>query len=372
LSGGLSGGLLDADHDGLAAQGPIRRGEADAAIVLERMYRRRFTGRIVFRQGDACKEILFDTGRPVFASSNLAHDRMGELLHREGKITTAQYGRVQAVVVESGRRMGEVLIDMGWLKRRELLPVVRRHIEDIVYSLFAWDDGEYAITEGDFAASERIRIARHPAAMVLEGVRRKFDLETLEALLGSPDSIVEIVDDRKLKTVMSVADLSTAERRVMAGFDGERSVAQVHSSASHGSASMDLVDVYQLAWGLVAWGAAQPLRRDGEGKRAAAEEPALIGETDLAIDRQRVLAKYALVMEADYFALLGVRRDATGFEVKRAYEVARRDYAGESFPPEVRAELSAELTEIGEVLQEAYLVLQSDPLRSQYLENLCD
>ena len=70
---------------------------------------------------------------------------MGELLVREGKITAAQYERCQAVVAESGRRMGEILVDFGYLKRRELLPAVRRHVEDIVYSLFGWDRGTYHI-----------------------------------------------------------------------------------------------------------------------------------------------------------------------------------------------------------------------------------
>jgi hypothetical protein len=257
--------------------------------------------------------------------------------------------------------MGEVLIEMGWLKRRELLPVVRRHIEDLVYSLFAWDSGRYAVAEGEFAAAERIRISRHPAAMILEGVRRKFDGETLEALLGSPESIIEIVDERKLKAVVSVADLNSAERKVIASFDGERSLLDVHRNTS-----VDLVEVYQLGYGLVVWGAAQSLRRGDEGQTLVPEEPALVGETDLAIDRQRVLAKYALVIEADYFSLLGVRRDATSFEIKRAFESARRDYAGEGFPPEVRGELSTEIAEIAEVLEEAYRV------RTSYLSNLCD
>ena len=85
--------------------------------------------------------MYFDQGRPVFASSNEPRDRMGELLVREGKITASQYERCQTVVAESGRRMGEILVDFGYLKRRELLPAVRRHVEDIVYSLFGWDRG---------------------------------------------------------------------------------------------------------------------------------------------------------------------------------------------------------------------------------------
>ncbi|MCG8419908.1 MAG: DUF4388 domain-containing protein [Proteobacteria bacterium] len=343
----------------------ICRGENDAALLTERMFRQRFTGRIEFYRDGMQKDILFDSGRPVFATSSLAEDRMGEQLFREGKITSEQHRQVRELVAKSGRRMGEVLIEAGWLKRRELLPVVRRHIEDVLYSLFAWDSGQYRIVEGDFAAAERIRISRHPAAMILEGVRRKYNRDSLTALVGSRDTVIEITDDRQLKTVMSVADLTAAERKAIASFDGERSLADIHAASS-----LELVEVYQLAYGLIVWNAAQPLRRGEVSAARAPDQPTLVGATDLAIDRQRVLAKYSLVEESDYFTLLGVRRDATSFEIRRAYEAARRDYASEGFPPEVRRELGLQISEINDLLEEAYQVLRDDALRSAYLANL--
>ena len=359
--------VIVAAGEDLDTDGPLRRGESDAALLIEHMYRQRFTGKVILSKGDAEKEIIFDKGRLVFATSNLSHDRMGEQLFREGKITEGQLEQVRDIVKKSGRRMGEVLIEKGWLKRRELLPVVRRHIEDLVYSLFAWDEGRYRVEPGEFAAGERIRISRHPAAMILEGIRRKYDTDSLQALMGGPESIVEIVDDRKLKSVMSVADLSSAERKVLTRFDGERSMTRVQKDTG-----VQLTDVYQLAYGLVVWGAAQSLRRGADGRPMTTEEPALVGETDLAIDRRRVEAKYSLVLESDYFTLLGVRRDATSFEVKRAYESARRDFAKEGFPVEIRGELSERIDEINEVLEEAYLILRDDALRSSYLTHLRD
>jgi hypothetical protein len=157
---------------GTAEAGEIQRGVSDAAALIARMFGADFTGRILFRRATIEKVIHVEAGRPVFASSSLAHDRMGELLLREGKITAEQYARCRDLVRDTGRRMGEILVERGFLKRRELLPAVRRHVEDIIYSLFAWDHGEYRIVAGDGAASERIRLSRHPAAMVLEGVRR--------------------------------------------------------------------------------------------------------------------------------------------------------------------------------------------------------
>jgi len=351
-----------------AESGEIVRGTADAPVLIARMFVGEFTGKVVFRRrfdADevAEKVIFFDGGRPVFASSNLHADRMGELLYREGKITAEQYARCRDLVLESGRRMGEILVDRGFLKRRELLPAVRRHVEDIIYSLFAWDAGEYRIVAGDGAQSERIRLSRHPAAMVLEGVRRKIDQATLERLLGPATTVVEVADRDKAGTVISVADLSADERAALTGMDGSADLAHVVRTSG-----ATLLGVYQLAWALTLLGVATIRRRGGEDDEA----PALVGETDLVIDRERVRARHRLVIDADYFALLGVRRDATGFEIRRAYESSCRDFDAESFPPELRTELAVELAEIGSVLEEAYRVLRDDRLRWQYLAHLAE
>ena len=341
--------------------GALRRGPADAPALIARMFAASFTGRVVFRADAAEKVIHFEGGRPVFASSNLVHDRMGELLVREGKISREQHDRCQDLVRDTGRRMGELLVDRGYLKRRELLPAVRRHVEDIIYSLFAWERGDYRVMAGDGATAERIRLSRHPAAMVLEGVRRKLDHATLERLVGPPTAVFEIGDRDKLTAILAAADVGPDERAALAALDGS-----VELGAAARAAGLPLGSLYPLVWSLTLLGLASPRRRgDDDG-----EAPALVGESDLAIDRERVKARAALVADADYFALLGVRRDATGFEIRRAYEAARRDFAADGFPPELRRELADELDDIAAALDEAYRVLRDDALRATYRDHL--
>jgi len=348
---------------GLPDSGEIVRGVSDAALVLAKVFAASLTGRVGFRRGDVEKVVYFDQGRPVFASSNEPGDRMGELLVREGKITAAQYERCQAHVAQSGRRMGEILVDFGYLKRRELLPAVRRHVEDIVYSLFGWDRGHYHITHDDAASSERIRMSRHPASLILEGIRRKLDRTMLERLVGPATTVIEVPDRERLGGIVNTNDLATEERAALAAFDGQADLAQVARVAT-----VDVADVLPLAWGLCVLGLATARRAEAEVE----ESTALVGETDLAIDRERVRARWSLVTEADYFALLGVRRDATTFEIRRAYQAARRDFAADCFPGDLRRELARELEDIADVLDEAFRVLRDDRLRLTYLSNLVE
>lgn len=349
---------------GLPDSGEIVRGVSDAAMLLAKMFAGAVTGRVLFRHENAETIVFFDQGRPVFASSSEPRDRMGGLLVREGKITASQYDRCQAIVAESGRRMGEILVDFGYLKRRELLPAVRRHVEDIVYSLFGWDRGHYQITTDPQPSAERIRLSRHPASLVLEGIRRKFDRLSLERLVGPPSTVIEVRDRERLGGIINMGDLSVEERGALAAFDGQADLATVARIGG-----VDVADVLPLAWGLCVLGLASARRTDTE---IPDESTALVGETDLAIDRERVRARWQLVTEADYFALLGVRRDATGFEIRRAYQAARRDFAADGFPSDLRRELAQELDDIANVLDEAFRVLRDDRLRITYLSNLIE
>jgi hypothetical protein len=260
--------------------------------------------------------------------------------------------------------MGEILVDFGYLKRRELLPAVRRHVEDIVYSLFGWTGGHYRITIDPQPSAERIRLSRHPAALVLEGIRRKLDRTSLEKLVGPPSTVIEVADRERLGAVINTGDLAPEERAALSAIDGQADLATVARSAG-----IDITDILPLAWGLVVLGLGSARRTDTE---VPDESTALVGETDLAIDRERVRARWQLVTEADYFALLGVRRDATTFEIRRAYQAARRDFAVDSFPTDLRRELAQELDDIANVLDEAFRVLRDDRLRRTYLSNLYD
>jgi hypothetical protein len=243
------------------------------------------------------------------------------------------------------------------------LPAVRRHVEDIVYSMFGWDRGHYLISVDPTASVERIRMSRHPAALILEGIRRKLDRSTLERLVGPASTVIEVRDKTRLGGIINTADLAQEERAALAAFDAQADLVAVARTAG-----VDTADILPLAWGLVALGLAVARRADQELE----ESTALVGETDLAIDRERVRARWELVTEADYFALLGVRRDATGFEIRRAYQSARRDFASDCFPVDLRRELARELDDIATVLDEAFRVLRDDRLRVTYLSNLLD
>jgi hypothetical protein len=91
---------------------------------------------------------------------------------------------------------------------------------------------------------------------------------------------------------------------------------------------------------------------------------------DAALDaeaiRERVRARAQIVDDGDYFAVLGVPRDATGYEVRRAFLELRRAFdPSRMLTPEV-ADLAAEVRKITMVLEEAYEILKDTTRRDRY------
>jgi hypothetical protein len=82
--------------------------------------------------------------------------------------------------------------------------------------------------------------------------------------------------------------------------------------------------------------------------------------------RQRVRARLALVEDGDYFALLGIARSATGYEIRRAYVELRRSFEPGRVLTAATADLADDVRLVAEVLDEAYDILREPHRRERY------
>jgi hypothetical protein len=95
-------------------------------------------------------------------------------------------------------------------------------------------------------------------------------------------------------------------------------------------------------------------------------------EEAFRFDLARVSEKYGQALGGDYFQVLGLRRDATAYEVREAYDRLSRDFHPERFVGLDDAALLGRLQEIGRALAEAADVLADDSVREAYARHLAD
>jgi hypothetical protein len=82
--------------------------------------------------------------------------------------------------------------------------------------------------------------------------------------------------------------------------------------------------------------------------------------------RAKIEARRALVEDGDYFALLGVPRAATGYDIRRSYVELRRQFDPSEVLRQNTLDLQEDLDTILEVLDEAYEILRDQQRRERY------
>jgi len=350
----------------------------DFPSLLARMYLSRLSGRLTLRAGVVRKHILFDEGHPVLAASSRVEDRFRELLVRDGRLTAARAAALGDEAASLGQRLGLLLVERGLLPVSELASLVRRHYEELLFSLFTWQRGAWTLAADKSLAAEpeKVRLSQHPSALILTGVRRDYGAPRALAGLGGAQAVLRLRPSAGLGDLLEKMELDEQERRAVVLFDGWRDLSAVAAAAA-----LSLDTVATLAWTLTLLErleAAPPAAADAapdsehgptDGEKQTIEgDPAV--DRDPVIDRALVQARHALVMNGDYFQVLGVSRDATADEIRRAHDALVASVDPATLHPAVAADLRAELDEIRAVLDEARGLLENDRIRQQYRAHL--
>ncbi len=114
--------------------------------------------------------IYFNEGRIIFASSTDPDVGLAETLLRTGELNLAQYNSVMDRMVAT-RRIGAVLIELGYLKPEELSRAVDRQASAIVINAMRYRSGSYTIEFTSNFPDEIITLQLTTDRLVLDGVR---------------------------------------------------------------------------------------------------------------------------------------------------------------------------------------------------------
>lgn len=336
----------------------LRTGElddVDAPLLLGRLFCDGATGRLVVGQGTVERTIYFEAGRPVFAASNASEDRLIEMFSRNGRLTPAQRQAALKAAEQSPRKMGALLVDLGVLEAPELLATIRQHYEELVLALFALDAGWWRFEPGLMANPAQIRLLRHPAALLREGLRRHPSKRLWERL-GSRNNVFAIDLSGRAADIVADATSNAQERRVPLLFDGIRSVDEIiRLSGMPEAAASELVFVLWV-FGLL--------------RASAGAERGKVSHADRDLERDRLLTRHGIALEGDYFEVLGVARHASPDEIRRAYELVCEELAPASSGSDPWRTLAREIHTVRESVEEAMRVLGDPALKARYEAHL--
>ena len=193
----------------------------------------RKSGTLKFDQGKITKQVYFKKGMIVCSKSNDPREYLGQVLLHYGKVDELQLKVAREIQRTSGgKKLGEVLVEQGFLTENEVLEILKTRTLDAIYDLFVWTDGDFEFFDEELLPDDVLSIEVEPTNVIMEGIYRLDELARYHTLVPSDRSVLELNAGWT-----SSLKLGKEFRQVLYFVEKKMSVAEIcyhmHASAFH-------------------------------------------------------------------------------------------------------------------------------------------
>lgn len=256
----------------MALVGNIRDfGLSDFLYLVDRGYK---TGGLHLSYNQETALLFFEKGKLVHAARS-THDEQSDLLVRLGILNGDQLAQARQSLQSrgNGATLTQVLIDESLVKSDQLQGSLQSHIEESVYGLFGWPEGEFRFEQNQRPPADSPTVPTPISVdhLIMEGVRRIDEWGRIKDRIPSTDMIVKFIDQpgEKAKGVK----LAPEEWRVFARINGKDSLAEIATKTS-----LSEFDVCRIVYGFLTAGLVDVMKKPrpvpaGAARGAQAELP---------------------------------------------------------------------------------------------------
>ncbi|MCL2777416.1 MAG: hypothetical protein FWD73_05380 [Polyangiaceae bacterium] len=316
------------------------------------------SGSLCFEHNGVVRRVVLRDGDLVTASSDGKHESLVHFLAARGQLPREPIDELTSRLPPYGRHAGAALVAHGWISRDELWVVLRAHAEWIASVILGLPGGRAAF-EVEPPAPIRAELSvfgtsKGPGVFV-ELVRRAVSSDEALEALGSESS--RIADGLRAE-MLAKCNIGDLELELL--------------SQAHGKTVGDLLartadgEIVSIVYALSLLGVLEIVHAPDSARRGRRQESASDAVLDEQAVRARVRARLELVDEGDYFAVLGIMRSATSYEVRRAFLELRRAFEPSRILTPRLHDLDSDVRKITLVLEEAYEILKDAGRRERY------
>jgi hypothetical protein len=239
--------------------------ERAVPAVLRPLHLEKKTGPLRVARGRIGKTLYLSEGRLIFATSTDADDRLGEMLLRKGLIS---YRVLEESVraIKAGKRQGTLLVEKGAIKAKDLVDGVTEQVQEIIYSVFQWEEGSFEFQEGDLPSREVIVLRMSTADLIMEGIRRIQSWRRIQRGVGGLGQQYCLAPDTG--STFGDVSLRKEEMDLVAALDGTMSLEEICAAARQPD-----FQVCRTVWGLWAAGLLDRVPEDAQALRTENTEP---------------------------------------------------------------------------------------------------
>jgi hypothetical protein len=206
---------------GFPLKGTLRR--SPFPKLVRQLARTKSTGSLYLLNGKTKKVVFFSQGEPISVRSNVTAECLGQILAREGLITQAQCDQTLESIRRTGKKQGELLVEMGILSEGNLRYGLEAQLRHKLYDVFSWDDGRYQYkpdVEGD---DYGLRFSNHVQGMIINALLETTDeAHANRSLEGFAERFPVIDPEQEVKL-----EVAPEEDYFLSCLDGSKSIAEL-------------------------------------------------------------------------------------------------------------------------------------------------
>jgi hypothetical protein len=189
--------------------------------ILTSLLRHGIQGVLEATQRTTTVRVYVQRGVVVHATSSDLKDSLGYFLLEGGRIDEEQFEVTMAArAASSSARYGAVLVERSVLSPIEVQNAIRDQIENVLWGLFAWEEGTVTFQVAAPHVDAAVRIALPLRHVILEGIRRTPNAKGLVARLGKKHTV--FTPTFQTEELIEVG-LDAQEYRLLTMVDGRRS-----------------------------------------------------------------------------------------------------------------------------------------------------
>ncbi len=333
---------------------------SDIFLSLQRSEK---TGILEMKNGPILKKICIKNGDMIFATSNQEEDRLGEVLAKAGKLTLEQYYQSIESMKKTGKRQGAVLVELGYLKPKDLIWAVTHQVEEIILSLFQWEDGEFEFKEVPLPSDEVITLKLSAANLIYRGIKRIDNFTYLKDGFFPVDAILDYSADPM--DLFQDIRLEEQDKEILFLIDGSRTIGEILSFSP-----LDNFQTLKILHGLLSARIIE-IREKGQVEDKISKDT--LKRLEVGLDSafvEKVDEIYDRLDSTNYYDIFGITKSATLNEVKEAYYKKTKEFHPDRhfyLPSET---LKNKLNALFSFLTKAYKTLSDEEMRKEYDQSL--
>lgn len=263
--------------------------------LLQWLGQARKTGTLTLERVRARKRIFFRDGRVVGCTTdNAPADLLGQFLLARGRISEEVLRRALDRQRESGRLLGEVLVEMGAASYEEMTRLLRQKAEEAIFDLFDWQEGSFVFSDSEPPPDRLFPVDLRVEDVLLRGAERCDEMRRIRSALPDPGIVLRHTDTLPPPQILR----NRTAWRIYLSIDGRRTVAEILLHA-HGSEFLVTKFLFELLRnGLVEIVEARR-PASSEPSSAASQDPApALGPAPAGLDSLRKLLEAGRLEEA--------------------------------------------------------------------------